>query len=47
MATKSPFQVSFSGAEGGQQAYFAARWAIRTGGVSPWSQIVSFTVPTG
>ncbi len=28
-------------------AYFAARWGVQTGGVSPWSPIVNFTVPIG
>ena len=27
--------------------HFAARWGVQTGGVSPWSSVVSFTVPMG
>ena len=29
------------------RAYFAARWGVQTGGVSPWSRIVSFSIPMG
>ena len=46
-ATRSPFQVLFAPADAGKQCYFAARWATRTGGFSPWSPVVSFTVPQG
>jgi len=45
-ATKSPLVLTFDPADGGKQLYLAARWAIRTGGVSPWSSIVSFTIPS-
>lgn len=44
--TKSPFVVSFPSPSGGSQAYFAARWRLRNGGVSDWSNVISFTVPT-
>ncbi len=47
LATKSPFQLQFDPHEGNQTCYFAARWGVQTGGVSPWSRIVSFTVPVG
>ena len=47
LATKSPVVVLFDAAAGNLPAYFAARWGVQTGGVSPWSPIVSFTVPIG
>ena len=47
LATKSPVVVLFDAAEANLPAYFAARWGVQTGGVSPWSPIVSFTVPIG
>jgi hypothetical protein len=47
IATKSPIHIRFDAAEGNRTAYFAARWAVPNGGVSPWSPIVSFTVPVG
>jgi hypothetical protein len=46
-ATKSPLTATFPSTKGGQQAYFAARWVTQSGGVSPWSPIVSFTIPMG
>lgn len=46
-ATKSPFVVQFGGGDVGKQCYFAARWATRTGGFSPWSPIANFTVAAG
>ena len=46
-ATKSPAVVQFDPSSAGKQAYFAARWATRTGLFSPWSPIISFTVPIG
>lgn len=45
--TKSPLVVTFLSGQVGMQAYFAARWQIKTGGFGPWSPIVSFTVPAG
>ena len=46
-ATKSPFQLTFASASGGKQVYLGGQWVTRTGGVSPWSPIISFTVPAG
>ena len=43
-ATKSPLVLTFSSGDVGKQFYCAARWALRTGGFSPWSPIISFTV---
>ncbi len=45
--TKSPFVLHFTADQGGKQIYLAARWAIRTGQVGPWSPIISFTVVAG
>lgn len=45
-ATKSPLTIVRSAADAGKQLYLAARWKTRTGGYSPWSPIVNFTVPT-
>jgi hypothetical protein len=45
IATKSPVTITFPGGSGGMQGYFWARWAITTGGVSPWSPIINFTIP--
>jgi hypothetical protein len=47
VATKSPFIIQFAPADGGKQCYLAARWQTRTGGYSPWSPVINFTVPTG
>ncbi len=47
LATKSPVYLRFDAREANMPAYFAARWGVQTGGVSPWSSIVSFTVPMG
>lgn len=47
LATTSPVRLRFDPHEGNQTCYFAARWGVQTGGVSPWSRIVSFTVPMG
>jgi len=41
--TKSPFLVNTLGMAIGQQVYFAAQWAIRTGGLSNFSPILSVT----
>lgn len=46
-ATKSPFVLSLTPFTPGQQLYLAGQWAVRTGGVSPWSPIINFTVPIG
>lgn len=43
--TKSPTTLVFDSSVGGQVATFWAQWVTRTGGVSPWSPAVSFTVP--
>jgi hypothetical protein len=45
-ATKSPLTLQRPPSDGGKQLYLAARWKTRTGGYSPWSAIVNFTVPT-
>ena len=45
VATKSPFVLSFGGANGGKQVYLAAKWSTIQGAVSPWSGIVSCTIP--
>jgi hypothetical protein len=47
LATKSPVHLRFDAREANMPCYFAARWGVQTGGVSPWSRIVSFTVPIG
>lgn len=44
-ATKSPTLLTFTSGQAGMQFYCAGRWAIQTGGVSPWSPIINFTVP--
>lgn len=43
-ATKSPVVLQFNSGDVGKQCYCAARWITRTGGVSPWSPIINFTV---
>ena len=43
-ATKSPVVLNLSGQTVGQQLYLAARWVLKTGGLSPWSPIINFTV---
>ena len=43
-ATKSPVVLNLSGQTVGQQLYLAARWVLKTGGFSPWSPIINFTV---
>lgn len=43
-ATKSPLTVTVAAGAVGKQMYFAARWKTRTGGYSPWSPILNFTV---
>lgn len=43
--TKSPFVLALANADIGKTMYCVARWAIRTGGVSPMSPMMSFTVP--
>ena len=45
IATKSPVTVTFPSGSAGMQVYMAARWAIQTGGVSPWSPMINFTCP--
>jgi hypothetical protein len=47
LVTKSPVYISFHAREANLPCYFAARWGVQTGGVSPWSSIVSFSVPMG
>jgi hypothetical protein len=47
IATKTPFVLSLDGGYGGAQVYMAARWMTRTGKASPWSPIISMTVPVG
>ncbi len=47
LATKSPVVVHLDASEANLPAYFAARWGVQTGGVSPWSPIMSFMVPIG
>ena len=42
--TKSPFVLDLSGADVGKQFYAAARWAIRSGELGPWSPILQFTI---
>lgn len=42
--TKSPFVLSLAGKAAGSTFYCAAQWATQTGGLSPWSSILSFTV---
>lgn len=44
-ATKTPLTIQRPPADAGKQLYLAARWKTRTGGYSPWSPIVNFTVP--
>jgi hypothetical protein len=44
LATKSPAVLTFSTADVGKQFYCAARWGVRSGGVSPWSPMINFTV---
>jgi hypothetical protein len=44
-ATKSPFVVNFGSLGANQQAYLWGRWLMKNGGFSPWSPIVSYTVP--
>jgi hypothetical protein len=43
-ATKSPVVLTFTAGEVGKTCYLAARYLVRSGGVSPWSPILSFTV---
>jgi hypothetical protein len=43
-ATKCPLTLVRPASEGGKQIYLAARWRTRTGGYSPWSPIINFTV---
>jgi len=45
--TKSPTIVQWSGTDANKIAYYAGRWANRTGLVGPWSPIVSFTIASG
>lgn len=42
--TKSPALIEWQAGDVGKTAYYAARWATRTGEIGPWSPIVSFTV---
>lgn len=43
-ATKSPVALNLTGQLVGSQLYVAARWVLKTGGLSPWSPIINFTV---
>lgn len=43
--TKSPFILNVPGLVGPVPAYLAARWAIQTGGLSPWSPIIKLNIP--
>lgn len=43
-ATKSPLMQGWGSGDVGKQAYYAGRWATRTGLVGPWSPIVNFTI---
>ncbi len=43
-ATKSPVVLNLTTQTVGQQLYLAARWVLKTGGASPWSPIINFTV---
>jgi hypothetical protein len=45
--TKSPFVLSLAGKAAGSTMYVAAQWAVQSGGLSPWSPILSFTVAGG
>jgi hypothetical protein len=42
--TKSPLVLTFASGDVGKQFYAAGRWSLRTGGVSPWSPMINFTV---
>jgi hypothetical protein len=42
--TKSPLVLSLTGLTVGQQMYCAAQWQVQSGGLSPFSPILSFTV---
>ena len=42
--TKVPFSVAWQSGDVGKIAYYAARWATRTGLVGPWSPIFSFGI---
>jgi hypothetical protein len=44
LVSKCPVVLTFDSSEVGKQFYVAARWGVRSGGVSPWSAIISFTV---
>jgi hypothetical protein len=44
--TKSPFQLDLGGLTPGATMYVAAQWAVQTGGLSPYSGIISCTVPS-
>ncbi len=43
-ATKSPVVLNLVTQVVGEQLYLAARWVLKTGGLSPWSPIINFTV---
>lgn len=42
--TKSPTLIPWEAGDVGKKAYYAARWATRTGKLGPYSPIVSYTV---
>jgi hypothetical protein len=44
-ATKSPFRISFNGADRGKTLYFAMRWENTRGEKGPWSEIQSTLIP--
>lgn len=45
--TKSPFQLDLTGQTAGMTFYCAAQWATQSGGLSPFSPILAFTVAGG
>lgn len=45
--TKFPVVLPWDYENAGKVAYYAARWATRTGLLGPWSPIVNFTVAAG
>lgn len=44
LATKSPFVITFNPGDAGKICTLIGRYVVRSGGVSPWSPVVSFTV---
>lgn len=45
--TKSPFQLDLTGMTAGATFYCAAQWQVQSGGLSPFSPMLSFTVAAG